>query len=173
MTTDFIRNNIHTFTVIIQNFTDDARCLVNKLSLKHNLEIDSKMPANTFFKLKSQMQHGYIDEQWSYFLHGYECRLKHKDGQIMEVILTFENEYGALNPYFLGTYLRTNPKHTSISNKIHNEFDDGLKVLNVLRDNNLLLTLENKADVIVEFENNKAIHIQRTFEGVKLKSQLI
>ncbi|MBO2011638.1 DUF6896 domain-containing protein [Hymenobacter negativus] len=169
MTTNFIEKNIDTFIVIIQAFTDDAKSLVKKLSQKYNLEIDDKMPANSFFKLKSQIQNGYIDKQWSYFLHGYECRFKHENGNIIDVVLTFENEYGALDPYFLGRYIRTNPKHTNVSTRIQNEFKDGLKIIKVLRENNLLLTINNQAGVIIEFENDEAIYVQQTFEGIKLK----
>jgi hypothetical protein len=169
MTTIFIKNNIDTFIAIIQYFTDDARCLVRKLSQNYSLEIDSKLPANTFFKLKNQTQSGCIEKQWSYFLHGYECRFKHENGHIVEVILTFENEYGALNPAFLGKYIRTNPKHINMSTRIQDDFEDGLKIIKTLQENNLLLIINNQAEAIVEFENDKAVYIQKTFKGVKLK----
>lgn len=169
MTTSFIKNNIDIFIVIIQDFIDEAKCLVESLSQKHNLEIDSKIPINAFFKLKNQAQSGSLDQQWFYFLHGYECRFTHENGQIIEVILTFESEYGALNPLFLGKYIRTNPRYKSISARIKSEFEDGLKIISVLQDKNLLLTINNEANVIVEFENDEAVYVQQIFKGVKLK----
>jgi hypothetical protein len=170
MTTDFVKNNIGIFITITQNFSDDARFLVIKLSQAYNLEVDNKMPMNTFLKLKNQMQSGFLDDQWTYFFHGNECRFKHKNGQITEVILNFEDEYGALDPFFLGKYIKTNPKYPNINTKIKDEFEDGLKIMEVLQELNLLLNIENNANVIIGFENNQALCIQQKFKGVKLNT---
>lgn len=172
MTNNFVKKHIDFFINVIQDFTEDAKTLVIKLSKTYNLEIDDKMPLNTFFTLKNQKQVGLIDENWAYFLHGYECQFKHKNNHIVEVILKFQNEYGALDPVFLSRYINTNPKYLHLDIRIENEFEDGLKIINTLNKCKLLVKIENTGNVIYDSLNNNFLYIEKEFKGLKLNPQL-
>lgn len=50
---------------------------------------------------KSNKQRGSLNDEWTYFLHGAECRFDNvRTGQIVEVIITTFPEFGALDGYF-------------------------------------------------------------------------
>jgi hypothetical protein len=123
---------------------------------------------NTFMKIRNHGQHGFLDENWSYFFHGNECRFKNiETGHTIEVMLKFEDQYGAIDPYFLGKYIKTNPKYVDFD--ISDEFNCGLKIIRFLQKRNMLLNIENHAHVIIGFDENKPIYKLFDFKGIKLK----
>lgn len=166
-----IEKEIDIILGIITDFQNDARVLVETLSYLHGLEIDKKFPMNTFALLKCDRQqlYGALNEEWAYFLHGYECRFSNiKNGHIVNVILKFEDEYGAIDPYFLGNYIKTNPKYIDFD--IPNEFEYGLKIIQFLQKRKMLTKIKNSAQVIIGFERNEPIYISQEFKGIKLQS---
>jgi hypothetical protein len=168
LTFKIIEKNIDLILEIINDFQNDARLLVEKLSQLHGLEIDKKFPMNTFMKIRNHEQHGFLDEKWSYFFHGNECRFKNiETGHTIEVMLKFEDEYGAIDPYFLGKYIKTNPKYVDF--EIPDEFNYGLKIIRFLQKREMLLEIENHAQVIIGFEGDKPLYESFDFKGIKLK----
>jgi hypothetical protein len=168
LTFKIIEKNIDLIKEAIHDFQNDARLLVEKLALLHGLEIEKKFPMNTFIKIKNQSQHGILDEKWLYFFHGHECRFKNiETGHTIEVMLKFEDEYGAVDPYFLGKYIKTNPKY--IDFEISDEFNYGLKIIRFLQKREMLLEIENHAQVIIGFEGDKPLYESIDFKGIKLK----
>ncbi len=168
LTFRIIEKNIALIKEVIRNFQIDARQLVEKLALLHGLEIEKKFPMNTFMPIRNNGQHGVLDKKWLYFFHGYECRFKNiENGHTVEVIMKFEDEYGAIDPYFLGKYMKTNPKYVDF--EIPDEFNYGLKIIRFLKKREMLLNIENQAQVIIGFEGDKPLYESFDFKGIKLK----
>jgi len=174
MTNNFIQKNLHFFINAVKEYGEDAKLLIEKFSRLYNLDLDNKMPINTFWEIKNDSQNGLMNENWLYFFHGYECRFKNlKSGHIIEVILTFGDEYGVLNPIFIAKYIDTNPKYFNKNLEITNEFEIGSAIIEVLKTNNKLLEIENTGSVLIDMlENDTPLYVEQKFRGLRLNPAL-
>ena len=88
-------------------------------------------------------QCGQLDDNWSYFFHGWECAFKSKDGQAVDVRLEFAPEYGVLDAYFFFQFLHSTPQFETLSGLFLQPYHDMTRVLETLhrRDKLRLLTL--------------------------------
>lgn len=166
MTINFIKKNINIFIQIIQEFASEAEFLVKKLVMVHNLNLEGKIPINVFSKLKYEAQFGYLDDEWKYFFHGFECRFTHKDGKIVDVVLKYKDEYSHI--MFIGKYIETNTKYSNISKKIKDTFQDECKIIKVLKEYNLISEFENEVDIILEFGDDEKEIFRHLSKGIKL-----
>jgi hypothetical protein len=75
---------------------------------------------------------GRLDE-WDYQPHGGECRFVGRaTGQVVEVRLTFGEEFGALDPYFFGRFVRSTPGLEGLARLIRDEYHDTARVLELV-----------------------------------------
>lgn len=119
-------------------------------------------------KIRNHEQYGFLDENWSYFFHDNECRVRNSENvHTVEVMLKFEDEYGAIDLYFFGKYIKTNPKYVDFD--ISDEFNCGLKIIYFLQKRKMLLNVENHAQVITGFDGNIPVYDLFEFKGIKLK----
>jgi len=74
-------------------------------------------------------------KEWIFWFHGAECQFKnHKTGQIVELVITYAPEFGALDSYFFLQYLKTTPRFKSLSNFFSDDSISLRKALNLMED---------------------------------------
>ena len=90
-----------------------------------------------------------MSDEWNYMFHGLECRFRNNiSGQIVDVFLLFENEYGVLDPYFFSNYILTTPnkfKHLKIL--IEDPYKDGCLIIGFLHEIGRLRMVESAGGV--------------------------
>lgn len=59
---------------------------------------------------------GHLDSEWDYRFHGTECRFTHrKTSQRIEALLSFNDEFGILDPYFFYHFLKSTDRFKSLA----------------------------------------------------------
>lgn len=158
---------------LLKEYRNKAEMLVRKLAQKFDLIIDENYPMNTFNKFKEGIKEsprGKLDEIWDYYFHGFECRFTNKKtSHQIEVILTFANEYGALDAAFFGKYIKTHPDYSNFPFNIRHEFHDGYIILQVLKEEGIILPISNDAKAEYEVGNGEIHYMDRHVEGIALK----
>lgn len=82
---------------------------------------------------KSDKQSGQLNEEWSYHLHGAECRFKSKKtGQIVEIIIVTMPEFGYLDCYFLYNYIATTERFKPLAAYFDNDYHQICKAIDLL-----------------------------------------
>jgi hypothetical protein len=77
---------------------------------------------------------GRLDGGWAYHFHGLECCFENREsGQAVEVRLGFGDEFGVLDPYFFGRFVKSTPGLAPLARLIQDDFHDAARVLDVLQ----------------------------------------
>lgn len=70
-----------------KSFREDANYLMNLMANTFGIDLQTLDGLYELKYKKSQKQRGKLNEEWSYHLHGAECRFESKEtGQVVEVI---------------------------------------------------------------------------------------
>lgn len=77
-------------------------------------------------------QCGKLDEDWSYFFHGFECSFKSQSEQAITVRLEFAPEYGVLDAYFFYVFLHSTPQFKELSDLFIQPYHDMTRALETL-----------------------------------------
>ncbi|MDI1484664.1 hypothetical protein [Polyangium sp. y55x31] len=76
---------------------------------------------------------GRLDAEWDYHFHGLQCCFKsRRTGQVLDVELSFGDEFGVLDPWFFHRFLKTTDRHAAIAAKLVEEYHDTARALDVL-----------------------------------------
>jgi hypothetical protein len=71
--------------------------------------------------------------EWEYYFHGGECQFRNtQSGQIVEVCLGFQDEFGVLDPYFFFQFVSTTPGLEGVAELFKDSFHDTLRALEIL-----------------------------------------
>lgn len=97
------------------DFKEEGTRLMKMMGERYNINpFDGKELFG--LKRKSQgntpKQRGKVDENWDYYFHGAECRFDNKQTkQVIELVITYVPEFGALDSWFFLNYIKTTPKY--------------------------------------------------------------
>lgn len=74
-----------------------------------------------------------MNEEWSYHLHGAECRFESsKTGQVVEIIIITRPEFGYLDCYFFYNYMATTERFKPLAAYFDNNYLHICKALDLL-----------------------------------------
>lgn len=91
-----------------KSFREDANHLMNIMANTFDINLQTLDGLHELKYKKSQKQRGKLNEEWSYHLHGAECRFESKEtGQVVEIIIITMPEFGYLDYYFFYNYMAT------------------------------------------------------------------
>lgn len=113
-------------------FRSDANMLMLRMSYTFGINLDNLEGLHELKHNKSDKQRGQLDDDWNYYLHGAECRFENiKTGQIVEVIIITNPEFGYLDNYFFYNYIITTERFKSLAGYL-GEYQDVAKSLIIL-----------------------------------------
>jgi hypothetical protein len=103
-------------------YRDLANELMRKLAEKLCLSDDERK--NPLMRVHlDQRVAGHLDSEWDYRFHGTECRFTHrKTGQQIEALLSFNGEFGVLDPYFFYHFLKSTDRFKPLANMFLDSF---------------------------------------------------
>ena len=128
-----IINNLSFFQKCESEHRILAESLINELACFLEVEIDPKLPLNTFKPFYGTKQSGKMND-WSYFLHGFHCCFENiNTKQTIEVSLVHKNNFGELDPIFFLNYILTSPQYQPLPLEILRTYETGKSVLNILK----------------------------------------
>lgn len=91
-----------------KSFREDANRLMNLMANTFSIDLQTLDGLHELKYKKSHKQRGQLNEEWSYHLHGAECRFESKEaGQVVEIIVIAKPEFGYLDCYFFYNYMAT------------------------------------------------------------------
>lgn len=133
-----ILRNASAFKEAIDRFLSLADHLLAKLAQRHEISVEDL--ENFIFSKEFATSTGMLDDVWSYFFHGRECRFRNKvTGQVIDITLQqMEDPYMRVDPYFFGEYVQTSSSEMEVASFINDSFHDSLRILDVLSTNNYL-----------------------------------
>ena len=108
-------------------------------------------------KSRSNKQRGKVNDEWDFWFHGAECQFKNrKTGQIIELVITYGSEFGALDSYFFLTYLQTTPKFKALADFFSEDSTSVAKALNLLEDLRMLHRIndESQRGIVTEIQKS-------------------
>jgi len=86
-------------------------------------------------RFRDNQQRGAVNAEWSFWLHGSECQFTHATtGQVVEVVVTYADEFGALDSFFFLQYLQTTPRFQELAAFFEGDRASITKALNLLED---------------------------------------
>lgn len=89
---------------------------------------------------------GQLDPEWAYQFHGVECCFTSaRTGQVVDVRLTFGDEFGVLDPWFFHRFLRTTPRYSSLAADLADGFHDTARALEVLERSGRLTRIDRRS----------------------------
>lgn len=128
MTKQQILDNKEKIYKCAKSFRDTANKLMLSLSTTYNFDLET-FDDFIYTLRKSHKNKGVLDENWTYFFHGSECRFENiQTGQIVEIIYVNKPEFGYLDGYFFYNYMLT----TQQFKKLAVWFENYLNVWNAI-----------------------------------------
>ncbi len=71
--------------------------------------------------------------KWKYNFHGFHCGFTHQvTGLTIEASLVFGKNYGELDPYFFGQYIKTNPDYIPLPVPVYDSYHDGKRIVQTM-----------------------------------------
>lgn len=134
-----ILHHAETIHAAAADFKELASRLVSELSTRLELSPD-RLAKDPLIRLKlGDRDSGSLNRLWDYVFHGLECRFQNREtGQVVEVQLAFEGEFGALGPQFFHTFLSTTPRFAPLTAIFEDPYHDVRRALEILAEGGLL-----------------------------------
>lgn len=113
-------------------FDAKANELIELLAAKYNLELTDDNPFNKLLSHTNNLWKGEIEEGWTYRFHGGSCEFHNViTGQILDVHINKNKQFGALDNYFLYRFIATTNGLQHVRNQFHSidEFSKGIEEL--------------------------------------------
>ena len=87
---------------------------------------------------------GRLQAGWKYGFHGLECRFENKNTkQVVEVQISFGDEFGVLDPYFFGLFVASTPLFKPLTKMFPDLYHDTSRALDVLEELGHLVRIHN------------------------------
>jgi hypothetical protein len=133
-----ILENAEVFTQAIDRYLNLADELLYKLAQKHGINIGEL--ENFRLSEKFTDSTGNLDEHWTYFFHGLECRFQNTTTkQKVDIKLRrASKQYTRVDPFFFGEYVHSSAQEQKAASLIKHNFHDSLRILEVLSENGYL-----------------------------------
>lgn len=117
-----------------------ATVLMSKLALVFQVP-PREINAFFRFRLADEQYSGSLDDDWDYGFHGFECWFgNRRTGQVLEVILSYGEERGILDPYFFLQFLQSTPGYVPLAERFP-DFHNMARALDVLAKHGRLRTV--------------------------------
>jgi hypothetical protein len=89
---------------------------------------------------------GQLGPEWAYQFHGLECCFTSaRSGQVVDVRLTFGDEFGVLDPWFFHYFLSTTQRYSSLVTEFADGFHDTARALDVLERSGQLIRIDRRS----------------------------
>lgn len=139
-----LKNEIHSAAV---SFRSDAVILIKALGETYQIDpFEQGGLLSIKKKSRANKQRGKVNDEWNFWFHGAECQFKnHKTGQIVELVITYGTEFGALDSYFFLTYLQTTSKFKALADFFSEDLTSVTKALNLLEDLGMLHRINDES----------------------------
>lgn len=146
---NLIRNEISLLRLILPNevvhhqvffekcgieYGKQARYLVNQFMTHFKVPPHDGVPFKTlhWFRNPYFKKSGKIGE-WKYSFHGFHCGFTHKSTELtIEASLVFGENYGELDPFFFGEFIKTNPDFIPLPIPIYDSYHDGKRIVETM-----------------------------------------
>jgi hypothetical protein len=116
-----------------KSFREDANYLMNLMASTFGIDLQTLDGLYELKYKKSQKQRGELNEEWSYHLHGSECRFESKEtGQVVEIIIITRPEFGYLDGYFFYNYMATTERFKPLAAYFDNNHQYIYKAIDLL-----------------------------------------
>ncbi|MDF2381374.1 hypothetical protein JMG10_07860 [Nostoc ellipsosporum NOK] len=116
-----------------RSFREQANHLMNLMAKAFDINLQTLDGLHDLKYHKSQKQRGLLNKEWSYFLHGAECRFENKaTGQTVEIIVITKPEFGYLDCYFFYNYMATTERFKELAAYFDNNYLHVCKAIDLL-----------------------------------------
>lgn len=121
--------------------------LMETLGTTHNIDPYDLHALNRLkFRSRANKQRGVIDDQWNFWFHGAECQFSnHATGQIIELVIDYCPEFGALDSFFFFRYIDTTPAYKELSKFFNEDWKSLTKALDLLEDQGRLKRIDENS----------------------------
>lgn len=116
-----------------KSFREDANHLMSLMAKTFDIDLQTLGGLHELKYKKSHQQRGQLNEEWTYHLHGAECRFESKaTGQIVEIIVITKPEFGYLDCYFFYNYMATTDRFKELAAFFDNDYLNICKAIDLL-----------------------------------------
>lgn len=143
--TELLREKSDEILKAAKAFRNDGISLMKRLGQVYGKDPFTKNGLNEIIR-SSRKEHkrGKINDEWNFWFHGAECQFKNqKTNQVIELIIIYESEFGALDSYFFLNYLKTTKRFTALGNYFSGNTHSITKILNLLEDEGKLIRIDD------------------------------
>lgn len=101
-------NSKENLKTAIELFDRTANLLIQKLSLKYNLDLSETHPFRKLITRQNDLWKGTLEDHWNYQFHGDACKfINSKSGQILDVKINRKGNYGTISNFYLLKFIET------------------------------------------------------------------
>lgn len=141
-----VLNRAEALTGAARQFRRAAWDLMGRLAAQRGSPLEAFSSDATYWHRAGYAQTGELDGGWKYFFHGYECGFgSRKTGQVIEVRLGFEGEFGVLDPWFFYQYLESTRGLEALARLLKDGYDHTRQALEILARHGYLQQVEDPA----------------------------
>lgn len=116
-----------------RSFREDANHLMRLMAKTFDIDLQTLDGLHDLKYHKSHKQRGLLNEEWSYFLHGAECRFESKaTGQVVEIIVVTRPEFGYLDCHFFYNFMATTERFEDLAAYFDNNYIHVCKAIDLL-----------------------------------------
>ncbi|MFK8054791.1 MAG: hypothetical protein AB8F78_01620 [Saprospiraceae bacterium] len=128
-----ILDDIHLAAI---SFKEDGVKLMEILGNTYEINpFDLKAIGKLKSKSRVNRQRGAVNQDWNFWFHGAECQFENRrTGQIVEIVVDYCPEYGALDSFFFLRYIDTTPAFIKLSEFFAGDWKSLSKALDMLEE---------------------------------------
>ncbi|HLK57022.1 MAG TPA: hypothetical protein VKU00_10680 [Chthonomonadaceae bacterium] len=128
-----VRERVEALTEAARQFGHTAYDLMTRLADQLGCPLDAFRADASFWRRAGVGPTGEMDGGWKYFFHGSACGFgSRKTGQVIEVQLGFEGEFGVLEPWAFFQYLASTREHEALARLLKDGYDHTRQALEIL-----------------------------------------
>ncbi|HZT41423.1 MAG TPA: hypothetical protein VFA07_04510 [Chthonomonadaceae bacterium] len=133
-------------TEAASRFRRTAWDLMGRLAAQLDSPLEAFSSDASYWHRAGYAQTGEIDGGWKYFFHGYECGFGSRvTGQVIEVRMGFEGEFGVLDPWFFYQFLESTRGLETLARLLRDGYDHTKEALEILTRHGYLQPIEDSA----------------------------
>ena len=117
---------------------------MERLALQLESPLEAFSADLTYWRWAGHKRVGEMEGGWKYFFHGYACGFGcRRTGQVIEVLLGFEGEFGVLEPWHFFQYLESTRGMEPLARLLGDGYDHTRQALEILTRHGALQTMED------------------------------
>jgi hypothetical protein len=125
----------------IISFGKTANELISLLASEYDLDLESENPFGKLQTRKNNLWKGQLRNNWSYYFHGDACKFENGiTGQLVDVKINRDGNYGTISDFYLFTYIETTGELQYVFERINSE-NLVTKILTELKESDIIIDI--------------------------------